>query len=64
MFNLREFVKQGFSDAVDIGDTPLLRLTAAGWHDKGVLTEGDLAEISAAIDAKNCAYVAEQEGEA
>ena len=64
MFDLREFVKQGFSDAVDIGDNRLLRLTAAGWYDKGVLTEDDLAEIGAAIDAKSCAYVAEQEGEA
>ena len=53
MFDLRGFVKQGVSDAMDIGDNRLLRLTAAGWYDKGVLTKDDLAEIDAAIDAKN-----------
>ena len=28
-------------------------LNAAGWHEKGVLDESDLAEIQAAIDRKN-----------
>jgi hypothetical protein len=28
-------------------------LNAVGWLEKGVLTEDDLAEINAAIDAKN-----------
>lgn len=28
-------------------------LNAAGWHEKGVLTEDNLAEIQAAIDSKN-----------
>ena len=27
-------------------------LNAAGWHEKGVLTEDDLAEISVAIEAQ------------
>ncbi len=40
MFNFGAFLKNGF-------------LNAAGWHEKGVLTEDDLAEIQAAIDAKN-----------
>ena len=28
-------------------------LNAAGWHEKGVLPESDLADIQAAIDGKN-----------
>ena len=53
MFNMREFVKSGFLKAV--GNMPdfWINLNAAGWNEKGVLTEDDLAEINAAINVKN-----------
>lgn len=52
-FSLRDFVKNGFLNAV--GNLPDYQITlnAAGWLEKGVLTEGDLAAIQAAIDTKN-----------
>lgn len=59
MFNLREFVKSGFLKAVGKMADYQIVLNAAGWLEKGVLTEDDLAEISAAIDA----YAAESETE-
>lgn len=49
MFNLREFIKSGFLKAVgQMADYQII-LNAAGWHEKGVLTEEDLAEIQNAI---------------
>lgn len=51
MFSLREFVKSGFLKAVGKMADYQIILNAAGWLEKGVLTEDDLAEISAAIDA-------------
>lgn len=53
MFEFREFVKKGLLDAVGKKADYWVRLNAAGWHDKGVLMEADLAEIEAAINAKN-----------
>lgn len=53
MFCLRNFVKDGFLKAVgQMADYSII-LNAAGWHEKGVLTEQDLAEIEALISAKN-----------
>ena len=52
-FNLREFVKKGLLCAVgNMADYKVI-LNAAGWHEKGVLTEEDLAEVQGAIDEKN-----------
>lgn len=53
MFSLRNFVKKGLLDAVGKMADYQVILNAAGWHEKGVLTAEDLAEISAAIDAHN-----------
>lgn len=50
MFSLREFVKKGFLDAVGKMADYQIILNAAGWHEKGVLTEGDLSEINNAIE--------------
>ncbi len=61
MFNLRDFIKKGFTDAVGKMADYQLILNAAGWLDKGVLTEDDLAELQAAIDAKNNAEQTEEE---
>lgn len=49
MFNLREFIKHGLLEAVGHMADYQIILNAAGWHEKGVLTESDLAEIQASI---------------
>lgn len=53
MFNLREFIKKGFLNAVGKMADYQIILNAAGWYEKGVLTEDDLEEIQAKIDEKN-----------
>jgi len=58
MFSLRDFIKKGLLDAVGKMADYQVILNAAGWHEKGVLNEDDLAEISAKIDAQ---YPAEEE---
>jgi hypothetical protein len=57
MFSFREFIKRGFLNAV--GKLPDYRiiLNAAGWYDKDVLLEEDLAEIQSAIEARNAAQI-------
>ena len=57
MFNLKEFIKSGFIKAVGKMADYQIILNAAGWLEKGVLTEDDLAEIQGAIDAQ---YVVEE----
>ena len=53
MFNLAIFIKTGLLDAVGkLADYQVI-LNAAGWHDKGVLTAEDLAEIQTAIAAQH-----------
>ncbi len=49
MFNLRNFIKSGLIKAAGSMADYQIILNAAGWLEKGVLTEGDLAEIEAAI---------------
>ena len=51
MFNLTEFIKKGLLNAVGKMADYQVILNAAGWFEKGVLTEEDLAEIQMAIDA-------------
>lgn len=53
MFNLRDFIKGGLLDAVGRMADYQIILNAAGWLEKGVLTEMDLAEIQEAINAQN-----------
>ncbi|MBR3569851.1 MAG: hypothetical protein IKN96_03480 [Oscillibacter sp.] len=60
MFSLREFIKKGFLDAVGRLPDYQVVLNAAGWCDKGVLAQDDLAEIQAAIDAHNAAATVPQ----
>lgn len=55
MFNLGNFIKGGFIAAVGKMADYQIVLNAAGWFEKGVLTETDLAEIQTAIDEKNAA---------
>lgn len=53
MFSLRDFIKSGFIKAIGKMADYQIILNAAGWYDKGVLTEEDLAEIQAVIDEYN-----------
>lgn len=59
-FSLRNFIKKGLLDAV--GNLPDYKviMNAVGWYEKEVLTEEDLAEIQAAIEAQ---YPVEEEPE-
>ena len=50
MFSLREFIKKGLLLAIGQKPEYEIRLAAAGWLEKGVLSESDLAEIEAEID--------------
>lgn len=52
MFSLKEFVKSGLLKAVGKMADYQVILNAAGWLEKGVLTEDDLAEIDTAISAQ------------
>lgn len=50
MFDFRLFLKKGLLDAVGKMPTYKIVLNAAGWLEKGVLDESDLAEIQQAIE--------------
>lgn len=53
MFNLRIFIKKGLVNAVGKMADYQVILNAAGWFEKDVLEENDLAEIQSAIDEKS-----------
>lgn len=55
-FTLSGFIKRGLMEAVGRMADYQIILNAAGWLEKGVLTEDDLMEIQTAIDAQ---YVVE-----
>ena len=48
-FSLKDFVKNGLFMAIGKMEDYQIILNAAGWHEKGVLTEEDLVELQAAI---------------
>jgi hypothetical protein len=50
MFKLKDFIKRGLFLAIGKKADYEIILAAAGWFEKGVLIESDLAEIQAAID--------------
>lgn len=50
VFSLKEFIKKGLLDAVGKMADYQIILNAAGWLEKGVLDEADLAEINTKID--------------
>ena len=60
MFNLREFIKKGFVEAVGKMADYQIILNAVGWLEKGGLLEEDLVEINTAIEAQ---YISEETGE-
>ena len=53
MFNYSDFLMTGFRDAVGKMADYQIILNANGFYEKGVLTEGDLAELQTLIDVKN-----------
>lgn len=59
MFNLREFIKKGFIEAVGKMADYQIILNAVGWLEKGGLHEEDLEEINSAIEAQ---YISEETG--
>ena len=52
MFNLRDFIKKGMLSAVGKMADYQVILNSAGWFEKGVLLEADLAEINSVIEAQ------------
>lgn len=63
MFSLKGFIKKGLIGAVGSMADYQIILNAAGWHEKGVLDETDLAEIQTAIDSQYPEEVTEEETE-
>jgi hypothetical protein len=59
MFNLRDFIKRGLLEAVGKLTDYQIILNAAGWADKGVLTEADLIDIQALINSQYPSFVEE-----
>lgn len=57
MFSLKEFIKKGLLNAVGRMADYQVILNAAGWMEKGVLDEADLADINAKIEAQ---YITEE----
>ena len=51
-FTLNGFIRRGLMAAVGRMADYQIILNAAGWLEKGVLTEEDLAEIQTAVDAQ------------
>ena len=51
-FTLKNYIKRGLIAAVGKMADYQIILNSAGWMDKGVLSEEDLADIQAAIDAQ------------
>ena len=56
-FTLKNYIKRGLIAAVGKMADYQVILNSAGWMEKGVLSEDDLMEIQAAIDAQ---YVSEE----
>ena len=52
MFTLKEFIKKGLIEAVGNMPDYKIRLSAAGWLEKDVLTEADLVEVDTAIESQ------------
>ncbi len=55
MFHLRDFVKNGFLRAIGHMPDYQIILNAAGWLEKGVLLEQDLADIQTAMEVESLA---------
>ena len=60
MFNYRDFLMQGFKNAVGKMADYRIILNANGYYEKGVLTEDDLAELQGMINVKNTPPITEE----
>lgn len=60
MFSFHKFIKKGFLSAVGKMADYQIILNASGYHEKGVLTEEDLAEINTAIEAQHIVHESEE----
>lgn len=60
IFNIRDYLKAGLLAAVGQAPDYKVILDSMEWHKAGLLEEADLAEIQAAIDAKNAEPVVEE----
>ena len=60
MFNLREYIKTGFTKAIGSMADYQIILNSATYLEKGVLTESDLAEIETEIENYNKKLAEEQ----
>lgn len=49
MFSLKKFIYNGLLSAIGRLEDYQVMLNAAGWHDKGVLSQEDLVAIEAAL---------------
>ena len=63
MFMLKEFIKKGLLNAVGKMADYQVILNSVGWFEKGVLSEEDLAELNAAMDARHPEVAEEVEEE-
>ena len=52
VFTLKNYIKRGLISAVGRMADYQIILNSVGWMEKGVLSEEDLADIQAAIDAQ------------
>ena len=60
MFSLNAFIKKGLLDAVGKMADYQVILNSVGWMEKGVLSEEDLMEINAKIEAQYPVEVPEE----
>ena len=60
MFNIRMFIKRGLLDAIGKWADYQVILSAAEYHEKGVLLEEDLEELQRAIEARYNEYIQEE----
>ena len=63
MFNYRNFLMQGFRNAVGKMQDYQVILNANGYYERGVLTEEDLAELQELINVKNTPETTETEAD-
>lgn len=63
MFDLRIFIMETIKGMIGNEPDYKVKKYALGWYDKEKLTEEDLAEIDALIEAKNNPVVEETESE-
>lgn len=62
MFSLKDFIKKGLMNAIGKMADYQVILNSAGWMEKGVLDEADLAQINEKIEGQYITEDVEQPG--